>query len=341
MNILLAAFGLIFVAGIINGSFALPTKHIKKWRFENIWLQYAAWAFVILPCVIAIFLVPQIISVYKQAPVSLLVVMLLGGFVFGIGQMCFALALDMIGFSLGFVINLGLGIMLGFSMPLIIQHSDKVFTLFGGVTLVGCLLAVLGLIYSTHAGNIRHKGKVERPDLAGKSRRLFIGGVLLAILAGLSSAGQNFAFSYTAEMQQMALSLGATQFGAANVIWPGFLVCGFIPYALYMIYLGVKNKSFGNYTKPGTGKYYLFGLVMGLFWYGSLIFYGKASQIIGSLGPVVGWPLFMVLIILVSNFWGWRHGEWKGASIKAKHTLWLGLAFLILSVLVLGYSASL
>jgi L-rhamnose-H+ transport protein len=42
---------LILIAGIISGSFALPTKHVAKWRFENIWLQYSLWAFVILPWV--------------------------------------------------------------------------------------------------------------------------------------------------------------------------------------------------------------------------------------------------------------------------------------------------
>jgi L-rhamnose-H+ transport protein len=340
MGILLA-FGLIIVAGIINGSFALPTKHIDKWRFENIWLQYAIWAFVILPWIIALFLVPQIITVYKEAPWQLLLIMLAGGFVFGIGQMCFALALDMIGFGLGFVINLGLGIMLGFSLPLIIQHTDQIFTPFGFITLLGCILAVLGLVYSTRAGNIHNFESKEHLSSENKPRKVFLLGVSLAILAGLSSAGQNFAFSFTSQMQTMALQQGATEFGAANVMWPGFLLCGFIPYALYMLFLGAKNKSFGNFTKAGTGKYYLFALFMGLFWYGSLIFYGKASQLIGKFGPIVGWPLFMVLIILASNFWGWRHGEWTGASARVKKNLWIGLTLLILAVIVLGYSAGL
>jgi L-rhamnose-H+ transport protein len=339
MNVL-AAFSLIFIAGIINGSFALPTKYIDKWKFENIWLQYAIWAFVILPWVAALIFVPQIVAVYMQAPWELLLIMLAGGLVFGIGQMCFALALDMIGFGVGFVINLGLGIMLGFSLPLIIQHSDQLFTPFGFMTLIGCVLAVLGLIYSTLAGN-KHNFEQNQEHLSSgsKPKKLFALGVTLAIVAGLSSAGQNFAFSLTAQMQTMALQQGATEFGAANVMWPGFLLCGFVPYALYMLFLGAKNKSFGNFTKSGTGKYYLFALIMGLFWYGSLIFYGKASQIIGNLGPIVGWPLFMVLIILASNFWGWRHGEWKGASAGVKKTLWIGLTLLVLAVVVLGYSA--
>lgn len=330
----------IFIAGLINGSFALPTKYVEKWQFENIWLQYALWAFVILPWVTAFFLIPQIFSVYANSPPYILWAMLIGGFIFGLGQMCFALALNIIGFGLGFVINLGLGIMLGFLLPLITQHSEQIFKPFGIITLLGSLLAVVGLLFSNCAGDMHHKEQHEQRSPEKKPTKYTLG-VFLAILAGLSSAGQNFAFSLSAPMQDLAWQQGATQFGAANIIWPGFLVCSFIPYAFYMIFLSVRNKSFSNYALSGTSKYYLFAAIMGLCWYGSLVFYSKAAQTIGSLGPVVGWPLFMVLIILVANFWGWRSGEWAGSSYKVKKTLRFGLLCLVIAVMILGYSSNL
>lgn len=331
---------LILIAGIINGSFALPTKHVYKWKFENIWLQYALWSFVILPWVIAIIIVPQIFMVYKVAPWHLLLIMCIGGFIMGIGQVCFALALNMIGLGLGFVINIGLGIVLGFLLPLFIQHPQEVLTPFGYITLVGCLLAVIGLLYSHKAGKLNAREKHELLSPENKPKSVYTLGVVLAIIAGLASAGQNFSFSMTTQMQLFALHLGATPVGAANVMWPGFLLCTFIPYAIYMLFLNFKNRSFGHYVEKGTGKYYFFAIIMGAFWYGSLICYGKAAHLIGALGPLVGWPLFMVLIILSSNFWGWRSGEWTGSSIKVKRTIWLGLLFLIFSIVVLAYSTT-
>lgn len=337
---ILTALTLILFAGIMNGSFALPTKHITKWNFENIWFQYALWGFIIMPWLLASFFIPQIFDVYSQAPGYMLWVMLIGGFIFGVGQMFFALALNMIGFGLGFVINLGLGITLGSLLPLITQHFYQLLQPFGLITIVGCGLAVFGLIKSNQAGNLHQKEQHELRSPEEKKKNLYSTGVILAILAGFSSAGQNFAFSLTAPMQQIALEQGATAFGAANIIWPGFLVCSFIPYALYMIILMFKNKSAHNYALAETGKYYFFTIIMGLFWYASLVFYSKASQIIGSLGPVVGWPLFMVLIILVSNFWGWRSGEWANCTKKVKHTLWIGLSSLVLSIIVLALASS-
>jgi L-rhamnose-H+ transport protein len=336
--LIFSALILVFFAGILNGSFALFTKYTKKWRFENIWLQYCIWTFLIIPWIVAYFISPQIFKVYEHVPTNILAVMIIGGLVFGIGQTGFALAIDMIGMGVAFVINLGLSIFLGFLLPLVIQHPQYIPTPFGILTLGGCLFAIIGLMICNRAGNLRNIEK-KSTSTEGKYRNLYGLGVILAVVAGLSSAGQNFAFSYTSQMQHLAANLGAHQLGAANIIWPGFLFFAFIPYTIYMLSLHVKSKSFANFSVRGTGIYYLFALCMGIFYYGSVMLYSKASALIGSLGPVVAWPLFMALIILASNFWGWRSGEWAGCSAKVKHTLWLGLIFLILSVIVLGYSS--
>ncbi len=337
---ILAAFGLLVFGGIINGSFALPTKHVYKWKFENIWLQFSFWGFAVLPWIIAYFLVPQILEVYKVAPLHLILIMALGGLIMGIGQVCFALALKFIGFGLGFVINIGLGTFLGFLLPLIFKHPGDIFTPFGIITLIGCLLALAGIIISNRAGRLNARAKHEEDSSKNKPKYVYTLGVVLAVVAGLASAGQNFSFAMTSQMQLFALHLGATPVGAANVMWPGFLLCTFIPYAIYMLFLHVKNKSFSNYAVSGTGMYYVFAFIMGLFWYGSLICYSKATALIGSLGPLVGWPLFMVMIILASSFWGWRSGEWDGSSTRVKRTLWLGIMFLVLAIVVLAYSSA-
>ena len=100
------------------------------------------------------------------------------------------------------------------------------------------------------------------------------------------------------------------------------------------------NQSFNGYQ--GTfARYWPATFIMGLFWYGSLILYSKASILIGSLGPVVAWPLFMVLIILTSNFWGWRHREWAHCKQSVKNKVLVSISILIVAVLILGYSVTL
>ena len=344
----IGALLLILVAGVVNGSYALPSKYMGRWRFENIWLQFALWTFVVLPWTLMLLVEPDIVKIYLAAPSSLLRLMLAGGFAFGVGQVCFAVAFDMIGMGLSFVINVGLGMSLGFLLPLLIQHPREIPTPFGLATLLGTALAGLGLLFSNHAGRLRdrERKKAEAPGdatggaSAARGRRHAMG-VLLTVLTGLTSAGQNAVFSMTAGLQRLAVKMGAGSFAASSVLWPGFLSSAFVPFALYTLYLHRRNRSFALYKEAGAAKYHLLAVVMGVAWYGSLALYSKASRIIGDLGPLVGWPMFMALIILTSNFWGWRHGEWEASGTSAKRVMKWGLACLVVSVVVLGYGSSL
>ena len=59
---------------------------------------------------------------------------------------------------------------------------------------------------------------------------------------------------------------------------------------------------------------------------------------VGALGPVICWPMFMVCIILTSNFWGWRHGEWASAESKVKSLALKGVLLMVCAVLVLSFA---
>lgn len=341
MNLIIAIL-LLFFAGIINGSLALPTKYIPKWKFENIWLNYAIWCYVILPWTVMVYLIPQILQIYNKIPSDILSIIIIGGFFYGLGQIGFALAISMIGMGLGFVISLGVGIVIGYALPFIIQHSQKILTQFGIITIIGILLAVIGLIISNYAGMLRdrHKNKIKISQQIPSTKGHILG-IILAIISGLSTAILNFIFSYTHSVQVLALQAGASNFAATNIIWPVFLLCGSVPYIIYMIYLHYKNHSFGAYYQKNISKYYLFTIIMAIASFAPILLYCKASQLIGALGPILGWPIFMILVILSSSFWGWKHQEWKDCGKYAENTIKIGLGFLIISVVILGYSSAL
>jgi L-rhamnose-H+ transport protein len=330
---------LIIVAGCMNGSFATPSKHIKNWRFENIWLPFSLWTFLILPWITIFILAPSIFEIYAKTPPSLLGIMIGAGLFFGIGQVAFSRAIHMIGIGLAFMLNLGLGMGLGFLLPLLILHPGQISTPFGLITLTGTLIAMTGLFFSTYAGHLRDRKTADHSGAQTHKKGAYFLGITLALVGGLATAGQNFAFSMTVPMQKIAMDHGVAPWGDSIIMWPGFLSCGLIPYLIYMLYLLTKNRTFIKYLQPKTAKYFVYTFIMGFCWFGSLILYSKATQFIGHLGPIVGWPLFMVLIILTSCFWGWKHQEWKNATRKAKQKLWIGLSLLILAVMVFGYSS--
>lgn len=337
MNTFLALL-LVFLAGSINGSFATLSKHMPKWNFENIWLQYSIWAFIILPWLTIFILVPNIFQILHATPMYYLTIIIAGGTLFGLGQIGFALAINMIGIGLAFTICLGLSMSLGSLLPLILQHTNKIFTMNGLLTLLGTSLALLGLIAVSYAGHLRDQSKKSFFSRESHSKHFYLLGIFFATLAGLFSALQNLSFSLTAPMHTIALHLNARPLGADNIIWPLFLTFSFIPYALYMLFLHKKNRSFHHYRTKQTAHYFLFSLVMGLFWFSSIILYSKSSKLIGSLGPVIIWPLFMTLIILTSFFVSLWYKEWETNNKRIKKIVWSGIGLLILAILFFSYT---
>jgi L-rhamnose-H+ transport protein len=339
MGPVIAALFMTIIGGIMNGSFALPAKYIKHWEFENVWLNYVVWAFLILPWLIIYFLDGNIWSIYNATSANSILILIIGGCLFGIGQICFAWALNKIGLGLGFIINIGLGTGLGLLLPLTILHTSNVFSAFGLTTLIALAFIIAGLILSYKAGKMRDAHKPS--EQISSSKKQYAIGVILAIFAGVFSAGQNLTFASTNEIQQIALNQGAAELAASTIIWPLFLLFAFVPYAIYMIMLHQKNKSGDVYLRPHLTRNMFLAFIMGAFWYGSLMLYSQASVLIGALGPVIAWPLFMVLIILTSSFWGWKHKEWEGAPKHAKSKALLSIGCLVLAILILAFAATL
>jgi L-rhamnose-H+ transport protein len=66
-------------------------------------------------------------------------------------------------------------------------------------------------------------------------------------------------------------------------------------------------------------------------WYIAVIFNGRGAAAMGQLGAVIGWPMFMAIMILFSSVAGFLTGEWKGASRQAKKWMAGGLVVLMLA----------
>jgi L-rhamnose-H+ transport protein len=71
-------------------------------------------------------------------------------------------------------------------------------------------------------------------------------------------------------------------------------------------------------------------------WTGGLILYGHGASSMGQLGSVLGWPVFMATMIIVSSLWGFASGEWKGANSRAKGLMFAGLVVLMVASGLVG-----
>jgi hypothetical protein len=69
--------------------------------------------------------------------------------------------------------------------------------------------------------------------------------------------------------------------------------------------------------------------------------YGVGAYFLGKLGTTVGYGVNLGMALIVASTLGFMTGEWKGTSRRALHTLYGGIAVLVVAMAVLAYANSL
>jgi L-rhamnose-H+ transport protein len=150
----------------------------------------------------------------------------------------------------------------------------------------------------------------------------------------------NFGLVAGAGLIEIARQHGASARDATNAAWVPVLFVGAIPGLLYCLNLLRKSHTGSNFLCLGTIPYLFLALLMGILWFGSIVLYGWATLRIGVLGAVLGWPLFMVAIVLGSSLWGVVTGEWKNAGTRARMLMASSVSVLVVAILVLARTSS-
>ena len=66
------------------------------------------------------------------------------------------------------------------------------------------------------------------------------------------------------------------------------------------------------------------------------MFYGASVPRLGSLGPAVGWPLYMSLIVIAASLLGIVTGEWKQTGRWPLAVQLTGVAALVVAIVSLS-----
>src|SRR5438477_9205072 len=150
-------------AGILNGSFATPTRFMNRWKWENVWALWAVFAMFVLPWSVALVTVPHLFATYQTAEVrhALLLVILFGAG-YGIAAICFGLGVEALGIALNFAIALGTATAVGSAIPLVWFHPASVFTRQGLVIEAGIALIIIGIILCGIAGRSKERDQARQ-----------------------------------------------------------------------------------------------------------------------------------------------------------------------------------
>lgn len=333
MEILLP-FLLVILASFFQGSFGLGMKYMEPLKWEAWWIIHVTVAMIIFPILWAVFAVPNLFQVISNAPTEAVFLGMLFGFLWGVGGILFGKSVPYIGLSLTYGVVMGLAASVGSIIPLM-QVEDAFSNPATTYVIIAVVIMLVGVAITAKAG-------IDRDKLIGdtKNPSNMIKGILIAVSCGVLSALLNVGFANATPVALEAEKMGAITRNSSLAAWVVVLLGAFIMNLGYAVVLLLKNNSWNSFRVPSSGNAYKWAILAGLFWFAALGIYGQGSALMGTMGPIIGWPILLGLSLIISNIWAVRSGEWKDAK-KPFQLMLVGLAIIILASGLLGYSNTL
>jgi L-rhamnose-H+ transport protein len=319
-------------AGLLNGSFAVPIKTARVWKFHHIWALHSLLAMVAMPWAVALYAVPNLRGILSSVPGRGWLILTALGLLFGLGSLLYGVAVDLLGIALGFAIQLGLSIVLGALELRLMSGSIALHTARDAVYLLGLALMVVGVVLCAQAGG----AKSAQPGASGARFRK---GLVIAIVGGILAPTLGLGIEYGTKLLAADPAGAAANRGFNNQIylaWAVFLSVSAIVQGGYCAYRVVNERATSVFVSPGARLDALQVLGMSTLWISSIYVYGRSVFALGRLGASLGWPIFIAFIILTSNAWGAILGEWKGAGRGPTRRMLVGSAVLILAAFLIG-----
>jgi len=349
MNDVWTGLALVAAAGVMGGSFTVPLKFVRGWAWESSWLLYSLVGMVIVPWLLVAWVVPHPEAVFASASGAELARTALFGAGWGIGSVLFGLGVSRVGTALAFAIVVSMTATLGSLVPLAVLQPAELTASRTAWLLFGLVIVLVGLSLCAGAGFLKEaaqrKSQSVPTAVAGSAgTRGFLGGLLICLVSGLTSPMFNFSLAFGNGIQRGAERQGAESAFASVAVIAVAVSAGFFTNAAYCLFLMWRSRS-GLLKDPAEGKRSPVArncalvVLMGLLWMFGMFAYGVGASRMGPRGPVLGWPLFMTLMVLMGNFWGSVTGEWKGAGRRAYLLLQLGNAAMVGAFVVISMAS--
>lgn len=314
----------IVLAGLMNGSFVIPSKYVQGLNNDAIWLRHCIIGLIILPCIMLIMIAPESIPFYSLLPKAIIISILLSGIIFGFGQICFMMSIKKIGVGASFSVNLGIGTAIG--SIFVVLYKKMLFSYNGLFVVLSILLVIISLsLYYTGSKPVKDSIPFSQPKQASAS----VLGWSFALVAGICSGLQNVVFTTV-----LFSTVDLVKFSNPFWIWPPFLLGAAIPMAIVFFYRARKEDISMNKFSTIVKNISLIAF-MGVCFTGSLVIYSTTMKNLNDHMQLFAWPAFMISIILAAQFWGAIEAKKMGMPRNKRHIIW-SIAVLILSIILLN-----
>ena len=207
IGLLVVGFGYLLLGAVCGGSFGLPSKYApKETPWENLWGPFFLFVTIVIPLSAGPLLVRDFFAVYASAGWEHLLMPLAFGLLWGTGSMALGMSFGLVGLSLAYSLNYGAQIVFGAVTPMLLHNRERIFTLQGGVILLGVAVCLTGVVVAGRAGILKDRSLQDNVHriAAAKPRSKMLAGLILAIVSGFLCACYGVAASYTGPVAEIA-----------------------------------------------------------------------------------------------------------------------------------------
>ena len=340
-----------------------PQKKVRGWSWQSYWITQASFCWFLLPILGAMFTIPDLWAVLREAPKDAMRNSFLLGMLYGIGGTAFGISIRYIGFSLTYAIAVGLSGVLGTLIPTFVNGVAGFFKTPGahpfgdavqagvhalGVTfsrtggawvLGGIVVGTIGIALTGMAGRMKEQDLSKQNNVGDFA---LLKGLLLSLLAGVLSAVYGFSLSAGEPIADVASAHGAGVW-RGNVVYIFSNTGAFLTTSIYCLYLHFKHKTLGELIELPAGTEraslpmnFAMAVVTGVFWYGQFFFYNLGHVRMGTF-QFSSWGIHMIMLVLFSNIVGVALREWRGCRRVTHQAIATALLVLVAAVLSLTF----
>lgn len=330
----------IAVGAFMSGTFSVPFGKVQGWKWEQYWLVFCFFAYIVFPWLLSLLFCPGFCQVLAATPASMLLLTFGLGMAYGICNLTFGLSLKYMGLSLGYALSLGLMMLLGTLLPPLFDgRLSPMFADSSGTMLIcGLLVSLLGIVLTAIAGYRKEKAQGE----AVKAGSTFLLGLGLCLFVGVTGSTQALGIESGNGIASQMVKLGVNPLFQTLPVYIILYGGSFATTLIGCLLLAAHNGTMGCFREgmgPALGKNLLFCAIAGFLWFVNYLFYGMGRSGMGEYS-FISWGILMSLTILSGTVWGVWRGEWKQADKKSILIMYLGLAVLVVASFLIGMSGT-
>jgi hypothetical protein len=190
---------LVIVGGLIMGAGAWPMKLMRTFQFEHWWFLAMFFGLVLGPWAVTLIVFPNIFTILCDQDVQrALITANILSLCWGVANVLCGLCYVRIGIALTQAILSGLGVSIVVTAPMVFKASGQfrdapdLTSAPGLVVLCGVAVMLVGVVFASLAGF----GRDKQLDKLQKTSGSFAVGLIMTVIAGVTSAGLWLAFGY-------------------------------------------------------------------------------------------------------------------------------------------------